>query len=172
MRNNITILVINGSPGAGKSTTAGAISDVLYQKMILHALIDFDELGLVHPKPKDLPIQWMNLKSVLENFSKVEDLEKIIIPIAIDSQEILDQLKSCLPNAEWIICELLANKDELLKRVTNREPDDYWREKLRKLVINYADRDETTKFGELKVRTDDKTIGEVANEILLTIKWI
>lgn len=106
------------------------------------------------------------------NFSKIKGLNKFIIPIAIDSQEILDQLKKCAAYAKWIICELVADKEVLLKRVAAREPNEYWREKLRTLVNNYEDRPANTKFGEFRIKTDIKSLEETAKEIIQKINWI
>lgn len=163
------VLVLNGSPGVGKSTIASAISDILEKDNIAHAVIDFDELGRVYPENAD--IKWMNLTSVCANYMKVPNLDKLIIPIAIDSEEVLSRLKGCLPGAEWIVCELVADREVLLKRVTEREPDEYWREKLRDLVNRYADRDEVLKFGELKIKTDPGSVHDTAKEVIQKIKW-
>lgn len=165
----IEILVLNGSPGAGKSTIANTISDLLEKQHIAHAVVDYDELGRIEPSNKS--VHWKNLKSILENYSTVSGLEKIIIPIAIDSEDILNTLKNCLSEAKWIICELIADRDTLIKRVSEREPNDYWREKLKRLVNNYADRDDSTKFGDTKIRTDNKNEIDTAKEIIEKIGW-
>lgn len=167
----IEILVINGSPGSGKTSTANKLSDLLRENEIAHVVIDFDELGRIYPETNK-NVQWENLTSVCLNFSKVEGLNKFIIPIAIDSSEILDRLKKCASYAKWIICELVAEREVLLERVAKREPNEYWREKLKTLVHNYADRPENTKFGELKIKTDTKSVKEVAQEILEKVNWI
>lgn len=166
----IEILVLNGSPGSGKTATANAISDLLIEDNIPHAVIDFDELGRIYPESNHV-ISWQNLTSVCANYSKISNLNKLIIPVAIDSEEILNQLKQCASGAKWIICELFADRETLLKRVAEREPNEYWREKLRTLVNNYADRSEDTKFGEIKIKTDSMSIDEVAKEVIKEVGW-
>lgn len=166
----IEILVLNGSPGSGKTSAANAVSDLLRDDEIPHVVIDFDELGRIYPETNK-NIQWENLRSVCKNFSKVPDLNRFIIPIALDSAEDIDTLRKGAPYAKWIICELVADRETLLKRVTEREPNKYWREKLRTLVNKYADRPESTKFGELKINTAVKTLKETAKDIIIKVNW-
>lgn len=166
----IEILVLNGSPGSGKTTTANAVSELLRKKEIHHVVIDFDELGRIYPETNS-NVQWENLRSVCMNYLKVPGLKRLVIPVTIDSEEILETLKNCAPNTNWIICELVADKEILIKRVTEREPNEYWREKLRTLVNNYANRPESTKFGEIKINTGIMLPEEAAKEILLKVNW-
>ncbi len=47
--NNVEVLIIHGSPGSGKTTFAGAVSEILRQANISHAVIDPDEISKIFP---------------------------------------------------------------------------------------------------------------------------
>ncbi|MGI8775366.1 MAG: adenylyl-sulfate kinase [Actinomycetota bacterium] len=53
MGNSATdILLLTGTIGAGKTTLAEAMSEVLHERATRHALIDLDWLGQVSPLPE------------------------------------------------------------------------------------------------------------------------
>jgi len=43
------VVMLHGSPGAGKSTLARAISEILRVSDLAHGVIDMDEISIVHP---------------------------------------------------------------------------------------------------------------------------
>lgn len=47
------VVVITGPVGVGKTTTAGALSDLLKQHDMLHTMIDMDALRVTYPSPPD-----------------------------------------------------------------------------------------------------------------------
>ncbi|MDO8582444.1 MAG: zeta toxin family protein [bacterium] len=165
---NVEVLVLHGSPGSGKSTLANIIADKLRSAGIPHAVIDIDELNRIYPETGNL-IEWKNLGAIWHNYTNLGDI-KIILPVLIDDQKNMDALRNATPSNKLTVCELIADESILKRRVREREPDQFWKDKLENLVTKYFTN--TDKFGDFKIQTDHKTTDEISEEILKCVKWI
>jgi energy-coupling factor transporter ATP-binding protein EcfA2 len=167
--NETEILVLNGSPGSGKSTLANAIAEYLRRMDVAHAVIDVDEIGRIYPELGS-SFGWKNLRALWPNYAAISNL-KVILPVCIDSKKDLEALRNATPCKEITICELVASASTLKDRVTRREPNEYWQNKLRNLVDKHIGKDSAVKFGDFRVKTDDKSIEDAAQEILERLGW-
>lgn len=163
------VLLLHGSPGSGKTTLAGAVGEQLRQTDQAHAVIDLDELNIIHPHP-GRPFSRLNLKAIWPNYTAVPNL-KVVIPTVIADTPDHQLLFDAMPASKIMICELTAPKSILYERVTVREPNAYWQARLRKWVDIYDQRDESQKFGDFQVTTHDKSIKEAATEIIKKVGW-
>ena len=173
--NSTEVLVLNGSPGSGKTTLANAIAEQLREWNVFHAVIDLDELARVGPEPDgspefDISLKWRNLGAMWPNYSVLLNL-KVIISVCIDSQRDFEELHKAAPARKLTICELVADELVLKERVIAREPDEYWRSRLRRLVDRHLGKDPTDRVGDFRVRTDDKSIDEATREIIVRLGW-
>ncbi len=168
----IDVLILNGSPGSGKSTLAGAISEELRLADVPHAVIDLDEFAVVYPD--DIAsrnnLKWKNLASGWPNYTELSDF-KVVIPVLIDTKEDLVELREAVPSQSFTVCTLTAPLETLKDRVTEREPNEYWKNKLRGLVDSYEKRSDEEKFADFQISTDDKSIEETAKEIIKSAGW-
>src|SRR5688500_13121134 len=95
--NKVEILVLNGSPGSGKSALTYAISEQLRMAKVTNAVIDVDWIALIYPKDEK-PLEWKknfmwkNLTAIWPNYVAVGEI-KIIIPVVIDNDKDLESLK-------------------------------------------------------------------------------
>lgn len=167
--NNIEVLILHGSPGSGKSTLARAISEQLRQDDTIHAVIDLDELSLVHPSQHH-SFSLRNLKAMWPNYTAIPEL-KVVIPTVIADMEEYQLILEAISAAKLTVCELSAPETVLKERVSAREPNEYWQERLRKWVDVYHQRDESQKFGDFQVITHDKSIEDTAQEIINRAGW-
>lgn len=165
--NNAHVLVLHGSPGSGKSTLAGTISDLLRVARQTHAVIDVDELARVYPE--NHRIQWANLAAVWPNYMNLADDIKIILPVLIDTEADLAELKSATPCSCLTICELIAAPAQLTARVTAREPTVAWQNKLCEQVAAYHQHNTIT--GDIKIDTGKTTVEHAAAIIVNRMGW-
>lgn len=166
--NHTEVLLLHGSPGSGKSTLSVAVSEQLRQAEKAYAVIDIDELNIIYP-PQDR-FAHRNLKMIWPNYTAVPNI-KVIIPTVIADTANYQSLLDAIPAAKIMICELMAPKSILIDRVTAREPNAYWKERLKKWVDIYDQRDESQKFGDFQVTTHDKSVEEAAREIIIKAGW-
>lgn len=121
----IEVLVLHGAPGAGKTTLSRAVAESLRVSNTPHAVIDLDDLSMVYPPPgRDFARG--NLEAIWPNFAAIPDLRVIIPAVLADAEESV-QLRAAAPSSRYIVCELTAPQDVLKHRVTEREPNEYWK---------------------------------------------
>jgi tRNA uridine 5-carbamoylmethylation protein Kti12 len=164
------IVVLHGPPGSGKTTVANAMTEILRQSDIPHLVLEVDELERIYPQD-DPFLKWRILASMWPNYRPRGEL-KVILPVLIDTAEDLRQLRAAVPARSVTICELSAPETILNDRVTAREPNEFWRSKLRGLVAKYAERGAGQQFGDFRVRTDARSARNAAEEILEQLDWI
>jgi tRNA uridine 5-carbamoylmethylation protein Kti12 len=167
--NDTEVLVLNGCPGSGKSTLANAISEQLRQMGIAHAVIDVDEVGRIYPEIGS-SFDWKNVRAMWPNYTAISNL-KVILPVCINDKRDFEELRSATPCRKFTICELVADAQTLKDRLTKREPNEYWQDKMRNLVDKYIDKSSEDKFGDFQVKTDDKAIQDAIKEILDHLGW-
>jgi adenylylsulfate kinase-like enzyme len=166
---NAELLVLHGSPGSGKSTLARALFEQLRVTEQSVAVIDPDELNLVHPG-QGRAFWQRNLQVIWPQYAAMGDL-RAIIPTVIADAEDYRQLRVAVPASRFMICELIAPLAILKRHVWEREPNAHWKRELEKWVDVYHQRDESQKFGDFQVTTHDKSVDETAIEILNHAGW-
>lgn len=158
------ILILTGSPGAGKSTVADTLSEELVRTNTAHAWIDVDDLSKVFPSESE-NFKWTNLLLLLPYYLEIPNT-KIILPGVIGSQENIDSIKSIAGNTKVVVCELTASPATILKRVLKREPDEYWRTQLKNALKNYAAIEPN-----ITISTEDRTADDVVAELIQKMGW-
>lgn len=173
--NTAEILVLNGSPGVGKSTLTRAICGHLNTAKAANAVIDADEIALVflhdgRPFEWKKAFMWRNLAAIWPNYAAIGDI-RVIIPAIIDDETNLEAFKAATPGAKRTICELTAPAEILKQRVAERDPDDAQR--MHGLIDRYHQRkqDNSRKYSDFEVSTHNRSVEEVMAEILTKAGW-
>jgi predicted kinase len=129
------VLVLHGSPGSGKTTLSMAVSEILRSDGVPHAVIDLDDISIIHPSP-GRSFARDNLRAIWPNYAAVPGI-KVIIPSVLADEQERELLLAAVPGARLTVCELTAPEPVLKERVTARERNEYWRETLRSFVDLY-----------------------------------
>ncbi len=171
----VLVLVITGSVGVGKSSTADVISEILRKRDVPHAVIDMDYLRYAFPRPADDPFHRTlgakNLASVWKNYQSI-GVRNIIIPNIVEDKADVDAIAKAIPGAKVFVVRLKASLDTIHNRLHerhhNRDSDNLnWHldraDELTKQL-------ESSKVEDFVVDTDDKPLREIAKEIL--VKWL
>lgn len=161
--------MLHGSPGAGKTTQAHAVSDLLRTAEQPHAVIDLDEIGLAWPdRGRSFPRR--NLAALWPEYSSVPGVKVILPSVLADASE-RGLLQDAVPGARFVVCELTAPVEVLMRRVVARGGDAYWQERIRGFVGLYAARSDLAAIRDFAVSTHGRTETDVAREVMAKAGW-
>ena len=149
---------------------ARAIAEALREVEVPHAVIDLDELNLVYPFPPR-SIARDNLKAIWPRYQAVAPGLKLVIPTVFADVEEAGLRGEALAGSAFAVCELTAPEAVLKERVTAREPNEFWQQRLRDFVDLYQSRTDLDRFVDFEVSTHDRPEGETAQEIIAKAGW-
>jgi predicted kinase len=120
------VIVITGPVGVGKSTTAGALADVLEAADIRNAMIDMDYLRWVSHRPEDDPhhsrLAWRNLAAV-SAIDREVGVDVFIIANVVEDPRDRDRYEIAIPGARVSIVRLRLPLDRIAARLHSRMRD-------------------------------------------------
>jgi hypothetical protein len=169
---NVRVLVISGSMGSGKTTVLAEASDILITRRIPHAAIDLDALGCVH-LPAGTPNQdlmYRNLKSVWKNY-EAAGLKSLLVARAVEDPAELARCREAVPCANMVVCRLKASLQTMQERVRDREPGMLQQ----KFVDRAAELEALLDYAhveDFEVQNEDRSVTDVAQEILVRSGWL
>ena len=158
------MLVLHGSPGSGKSTLARAVSELWRTADVPHAVIDLDELSLVHPPPPR-SFAMDNLRAIWPRYTAIPGI-RMILPTVVADEDELVALRAATPASSFVVCELVAPVSVLKERVTAREPNEFWRARLRDFVDLHHRRTDLGRVRDFAVSTHDRPVEDAAREVI------
>lgn len=168
MHSAISLLIVTGPVGVGKTSVATAVSDLLNEKNIPNAFIDIDALRCAYPSPPNdrfnMALGYKNLSLILPNYYE-RGISRFIIPDVIENNESIKQFKSVIPNAEITIVRLSASVSTLHKRLQQREVGDMltWH---KNRAIELSKILDEVKPEDLLINTEGKPVLDAAGEAL------
>lgn len=170
------IIFINGAFGVGKSSVA----EILVDKIPNSLIFDAEEVGYMLRKiykPIDNPedfqdlIAWRELTVKTAQALKKQYNRNLVMPMCIWNKKYFDEI---IPNLKKIdphfyhFC-LIANKETILSRLKGRndstESINWATKRIKKCIDAYK----SEKFDK-KISTEEKTVNEIVDEILMYIK--
>lgn len=118
---------INGSVGAGKSTTAEALAAVLERRGVPGALIDVDALRRRWPTSRADPfstsVATQNLRAVSSTF-RAHGAEVMVVAGVIEDPEDVARQTAALSAQRLLLVRLVVDPAVAARRLDARHPDD------------------------------------------------
>lgn len=166
---DVEVLVLHGSPGAGKTTVAGAVAERLRRARIPNALIDLDALSIVYPH-QGRSFSRANLRAVWPNYAAVPNA-RIVLPLVVTDEDDLVELQDIFRPRKVLVCELTAPRAILERRVTEREPNRFWTSRVLDFIRLYHGRDDLPVIRDVLVHTHPASVERTSAEVLRHCGW-
>jgi hypothetical protein len=167
-----SLLIITGSMGAGKTAVLAEASDILALRHMAHAAIDLDALGLAHlpSSASSDDVMYRNLHSVCKNYSAL-GVRRFLVARGMENRIELERCRGAVSATDTIVCRLAASVETMQQRVKMRESGVSQRKYVARVaVLNVTlDRERLEDFA---VASEDRSLTEVAHEMLLKAGWI
>jgi hypothetical protein len=171
MSEKVQVLIITGTMGTGKTTVLLEASDILSAAGIIHAAIDLDMLGTSYlPDVSADELMFRNLASVWSNY-QAAGIRRLLLAEAVESREDLNRIRAAVPDAQIVICRLLAGIAIAEERIRTRETGMLQHKfvarvgELEKLLDN-------AHFEDFSITNDHAPITHVAREMLTRAEWM
>ena len=168
----VPVMVISGPVGVGKTTTAYALSDLLAERNIRHAVIDHPQIGFLRPPPED--DEWndevtnQNLACMWTNYRNA-GAERLIVSRVLGYISSVRRIETAVPGARVIVVRLRAPLDVIQGRIYGRNhADPEWyltaASELSRSLDEQPIEDHLIENGAL-------SITETAREVLRVTRW-
>lgn len=172
------VLVVNGTMGAGKTTTAAAVFDALGERGSRAGFIDGDYLCQAVPCPDGDPFNqellFGNLSAVAPN-CRDRGLGLMVIARVVedpaDRERYAAAFSSDAGPADVSIVRVDAPEEVRFARLAEREPEGQWRDWSLSRTVELADALEALDLDDAVVSTDDRARQDVASEVLAAAGW-
>lgn len=172
------VLVINGTMGAGKTTTAAAVHDVLTAGGARTAFIDADYLCQANPPPHG---DRFNQSLLFANLAAVSPVYRgagfglVTIARVVEDPADRDRYARAFAGpgglAQVSIVRVTADESTRLERIDDREPEGYWREFGRARTVELEANLEDLDLDDALVDTGAQTGIDAAREVLRSAGW-
>ncbi|MGB3306430.1 MAG: AAA family ATPase [Thermomicrobiales bacterium] len=121
------VVVVTGPVGAGKSTVAAALSDLLGQAEIPHGMIDVDYVRWCYPTPANdrfhAKLGRRNMAAVAANY-RAAGAKVIVLADVVEDMAQRGEYEAAIPDAEVSIVRLRVPLDVIERRLRTRMAQD------------------------------------------------
>ena len=167
-------LLITGTVGAGKTSVAAMVGDLLGRARVPHAVIDLDDLARAWPSPPgdrfNVTITARNLRAVAHNYVAA-GAARIVLAGVIETPADRDRYQHAL-GVPLTVCRLRVDLPLVQARLTRRHDGD------RSALEWYLDRSteldailEAAALEDFCVRASDLTVALTAAAVIRAVGW-
>ena len=170
----IDTVLINGSVGTGKTTTAERLGTELNRSGVPGAVIDVDWLRRSWPSPADDPFQTAlaleNTRSITSNF-RLAGARVIVAAAVVETVEELHRYASAMAARNLLHVRLTATSSAVIPRLTGRHGDDddalQWHARRHPELARILDH--AGFADDLRIDTTNRSPAEVVRQILTAV---
>jgi len=169
----VPVLLLSGTVGAGKTTLAWEISDVLSSRSIPHAALDGDGLRASWP----VTSRW-NEDLLFESIAALWPVQqahgatRLVIAMVVEGPADLDRYRAAIPGAAITLCRVVAPHDVRVHRLRGRMPPGESLDWHLARTGELHDILEASGIEDLTVENGDRPIRDVALEVLERAGWL
>jgi adenylylsulfate kinase len=170
----IPVLMLTGPVGAGKTSVGMAVSEQLHEAGTAHAFVDLDWLSWCHPAPPHdrfhAALCLRNLAAVCANY-RAAGAARLVLAGVVETRAERAGYLAVIPGAELVVVRLQATLPTLLGRLAARESGASlaWHQHRAGELTTIMERN---RVEDLLVDTEEKSIAEIAGEVLARIGWV
>lgn len=169
----VPTLIITGTCGAGKSTIAAEINDVLAESKVPNAAIDLDALTWQWPPSSafNSDLMFKNLASLWPNY-QAAGAERLVLARVIEDRAELDRYQATIPGAEIAVCRLISSQPLTIARLRARMPPGPSREWHERRTVELEEILEQAAVEDFVVTNGDRQTRDVALDVLSQAGWL
>lgn len=127
MRSELESIFLNGTVGAGKTTTAEILHDQLTDEGVSSAMIDLDQIRRCWPAPATDPfnheLELRNLHSLAENYRQV-GVQRIILAGVLEDPAEEERYRIAVGGGKLTVIRLEPPLETVHERLRNRHESD------------------------------------------------
>lgn len=168
----VPVLLLTGTVGAGKTTVAWEINDVLAEREVGNAAIDLDALVAQWPPSS----KWNNdllfeCLAALWPIYVAHGSTHLVLARVLEDPIDLERYREAVPGADITVCRLVADESTRVARLVGRMPPGPARDWHLDRTVELHDILEQAAFEDFVV-TNDRPVRDVALEVLTAAGWI
>ncbi|MFV0287653.1 MAG: GNAT family N-acetyltransferase [Demequina sp.] len=173
------VLVLNGTMGAGKTTTAAAVHDLLAERGARSVFVDGDYLCQATPAdPADPHHQRLMFASLaaLAPLWRAAGYGFVVLPRVVEDGDDRARYAAALSAADAglasvAVVRVTASEATRLARLTEREPAGYWRDMALARTVELEGILDDLRLDDAVVTTEGRDRLEVAAEVMRAAGW-